>query len=290
VRSCLALALVLALLVPAAGASAPAQPRPFQAPAAGDLFVLTAASGTLERAAGPSPAFELVLRRPARDVTMFTDRPARRAGEQPLGSFVRRWGRLGFADVPPNAALVLADAPSNRDVLIVELSRPRIGADGGRLAFRAEVLTGNPRGLLREFAKRADRRVPDRFGRVSLFVDPSGQSVGLSFTLSNVPSADAASMFFDNGQVDTSTDSRYSLNATTDAPASFVVGANSFVLGGNANSPVNARVQIGLNVLATAKSVSGTAVIPAGTTATVTVASTNKTFPVTNGRLSIPLS
>jgi hypothetical protein len=197
---------------------------------------------------------------------MFTDRPARRAGEQPLGSFVRRWSGLGFRQVPPNAALVLADAPSNRDVLVVELSRPRLGAGGRTLAFRARALRGSPRGLLREYAKKADRRVADRFRRVSLYIDPSGQ------------------------EVDTTTDSVFPTGATTDAAASFLVGANSFVLSGVASSAVNAQVQIGLNVVAAAKSVTGTATLPAGTTATVTVASTSKTFPVTNGRLSIPLS
>jgi hypothetical protein len=290
VRSCLALALALALVVPAAGASAQAQPRPFQAPAAGDLFVLTAASGTLESVPGRSRAFELVLRRPARDVTMFTDRPARRAGEQRLGRFVARWGGLGFGEVPPNAALVLADAPSDRDVLVVELSRPRLGAGGRTLAFRATALRGSPRGLLREYAKKADRRVADRFGRVSLYIDPSGQEVGLRFTLSNVPSTDLVTIFFTNGQVDTTTDAALPTSATTDAAASFLVGANSFVLSGVESSAVNAQVQIGLGVVAAAKSVTGTATLPAGTTATVTVASTSKTFPVTNGRLSIPLS
>ena len=278
------------LLLPASGASAQTQPRPFQAPAAGDLFVLTAAGGTLERMPGRSRVFELVLRRPARDVTMFTDRPARRAGEQPLGSFVRRWSGLGFRQVPPNAALVLADAPSNRDVLVVELSRPRLGAGGRTLAFRARALRGSPRGLLREYAKKADRRVADRFRRVSLYIDPSGQEVGLRFTLSSVPSTDLVTILFTNGQVDTTTDSVFPTSATTDAAASFLVGANSFVLSGVASSAVNAQVQIGLNVVAAAKSVTGTATLPAGTTATVTVASTSKTFPVTNGRLSIPLS
>ena len=38
------------------------------------------------------------------------------------------------------------------------------------------------------------------------------------------------------------------------------------------------------------KSVSGTTMVPAGTTATVNVLATNRTFPVTDGRLSIPLN
>jgi hypothetical protein len=64
-------------------------------------------------------------------------------------------------------------------VLVVELSRPRLSAGGRRLSFRAVALRGNPGGLLREFRRRADRRVGSRFGRVSLFVDPGTQKVRL---------------------------------------------------------------------------------------------------------------
>ena len=145
VRSRLALAVVLVLVVPASGARAEVSARSVQAPAAGDLFVLTAAGGKLERVRGRNRVLRLVLRRPARDVTGFLDRPARTTGQQPLARFVGRWASLGFAEVPPNAAVVLADAPSDRDVLVVELSRPRLGARGRTLAFRAELLRATRR-------------------------------------------------------------------------------------------------------------------------------------------------
>jgi hypothetical protein len=199
VRGSVALALMLALLVPAADARAQDGAPPVQAAAGGELFVLTAAGGELERVRGRNRLFRLVLRRPARDVTGFTDRPARRTGQRPLARFVRSWARLGFAEVHPNAAVVLADAPSSRDVLVVELSRPRLGAGGRTLAFRAEVLRGNPRGRLRGFARSADRRVPARFGRVSLFIDPGGQEVGLLFTLSSIPPGGSVSIAFVDG-------------------------------------------------------------------------------------------
>jgi hypothetical protein len=59
------------------------------------------------RVRGRKRLFRLVLRRPARDVTGFTDRPARGTGQQPLARFVRGWAGLGFAEVPPNAAVEL---------------------------------------------------------------------------------------------------------------------------------------------------------------------------------------
>jgi hypothetical protein len=88
VRSSVAVALMLALLVPAADARAEVRARDVRAPAAGDLFVLMAAGGELERVRGRNRLFRLVLRRPARDVTGFTDRPARGTGQQPLARFV----------------------------------------------------------------------------------------------------------------------------------------------------------------------------------------------------------
>ena len=103
------------------------------------------------------------------------------SGRSPASSGAGRgWALPRFT---PNAAVVLADAPSSRDVLVVELSRPRLGAGGRTLAFRAEVLRGNPRGRLRGFARSADRRIAARFGRVSLFIDPGGQEVSLRFSV-----------------------------------------------------------------------------------------------------------
>jgi hypothetical protein len=292
VRSSAALALRLALLVPAADAHAEVRAGPVQAPAAGDLFVLTAAGGELERVRGRKRLFRLVLRRPAHDVTGFTDRPARRTGQQPLARFVRRWARLGFAEVHPNAAVVLADAPSNRDVLVVELSRPRLGAGGRTLAFRAEVLRGNPRGRLRGFARSADRRVAARFGRVSLFIDPGGQEVGLLFTLSNIPQGGSLSIAFvdGNGRPTAQIDLADDLFVVTDGPTRLIAGPTAFLLTATGNSPLNGTVQIGITVDdAGAQCTLGTALISPGASATVRNAGTRETFPVTNGPFCIQI-
>ena len=286
-RSCVALALLMALLVPATRAQA--QAGPFHEPAAGDLFVLTAASGTLERVPGRSRVFNLVLRQTARDVTTFTDRPARRAGEQPLRRFVRGWSRLGFGAVPPNAALVLADAPSKRDVLVVELAKPRLGRGGQTLAFRVKVLRGSPADPLREFAKRADRRVADRFGRVSLFVDASGQEVGLSFSFSGIPSGATVAIGFSNAQVDVTAVAATDLFLESlGGQALFKVVSNGFEVVATGSS-LTAQVVIGLNVEVGAASVEGTATIPGAADANVTVLSTNGAFDVANGTFAIPL-
>jgi hypothetical protein len=293
VRGSVALALMLALLVPFAGANAQVRARPVEAPAAGDLFVLTAAGGELERVRGRKRLFRLVLRRPAQDVTGFTDRPARRAGQQALARFVRSWARLGFAEVHPNAAVVLADAPSNRDVLVVELSRPRLGAGGRTLAFRAEVLRGNPRGRLRGFARSADRRVAARFGRVSLFIDPGGQAVSLLFTFSSIPPGGYVSLAFvdGNGNPTAQIDLAGDLFVDMDGRTRFAASPTAFELTATGNSPLNGSVQIAINVLAGADCALGTATFKpvGGPSANVTVRQTRQSFPVTNGAFCIPI-
>lgn len=302
VRSGVALALMLLFLVLAADAPAEVGARPVQTSAAGDLFVLTAAGGELQRVRGRNRVFKLVLRRPAHDVTGFTDRPARRTGQQPLVRFVRRWARLGFAEVPPNAAVVLADAPSNRDVLVVELSRPRLGAGGRTLAFRAEALRGNPRGLLREFARSGDRRIAARFGRVSLFIDPGGQQATLFFTLSNVPHGGVVSIAFvdENGRSNAQIDLAADIFVNTDGPTSldpnlkpglFVASPRGFALTATGASPLNGIVQITITVDAGAQCARGGAIIRPvpGASATVRVAQTGQTLPVNNGDFCIPI-
>jgi hypothetical protein len=291
VRTRVALALMLAFLVPGAGADAQVRQRPVQAQAAGDLFLLTAAGGELERVRGRKRLFRLVLRRPADDVTGFTDRPARRTGQQPLARFVRRWARLGFAEVPPNAAVVLADAPSNRDVLVVELSRPRLGAGGRTLAFRAEVLRGNPRGPLRGLARSADRRVSARFGRVSLFIDPGGQEVSLVFRLSNVPQSGSLSISFvdGNGRPTAQVDLADDLFVQTDGPTRVIAALAGFVVTATGSSPLNGTVQIGITVDAGAQYALGRALISPGASATATNTGTRQTLPVTNGEFRIPI-
>jgi hypothetical protein len=235
--------------------------------------------------------FRLVLRRPASDVTGFTDRPARGTGQQPLARFVRSWPRLGFGEVPPNAAVVLANAPSNRDVLVVELSRPRLGAGGRTLAFRAEVLRGNPRGGLRSFARRADRRLPARFGRASLFIDAGGQEVGLIFTFSNIPPpSGVVSIAFveDNGRPTAQVDLGADLFLNADGANNFIAGFTGFAVTATGSSPLNVSAQVTINVAAGEDCVRGRATITAGASANVRVIETRRTFPVTTGQLCIP--
>lgn len=180
----LAAALVLLCWAATAGAQ---DARTLPTPAPGTLYVLQAQGGTLERAPG---GWVLMLREPDARVTAFSDRPARVGGAVALRRFVARW-RASFGADPPNAALQLDRAPAGRDVVLLELRRPRHDRRAQTLTFRVRPLRTTDRRRLSTIARRADRRVAARFGRASLFIDdgPSAFGYGVTFNLlGGVPS------------------------------------------------------------------------------------------------------
>ncbi|MFN8025035.1 MAG: hypothetical protein U0W40_01375 [Acidimicrobiia bacterium] len=103
----------------------------------------------------------------------FSDRPAREAGRLPVADLEQAF----FArQTPPNAALVVDGASGARDVVVVELSKPRYDARSRTLRFVAEPVKADdvlravhPR--LAALADRADDQVTGKFGEASLFVD-----------------------------------------------------------------------------------------------------------------------
>jgi len=172
-------ALIVALITAGAlgaGASAAAAQQP---PAPGKLYVVQAEGGSLRHGAD---GWRLVLNGAVGRTTTFTDRPARVGGTQSLRRFVAAWSRT-FGDDPPNAALQLDRAPASRDVVLLELQRPRYDARHGTLSFAVRPLKGTARPMLRALAKRADQGRAGRFGRASLFIDDgSSGSIGYGVT------------------------------------------------------------------------------------------------------------
>jgi hypothetical protein len=78
------------------------------------------------------------------------------------------------------------------------------------------------------------------------------------------------------------------LNA--DGPTSFIESERAFTVTSTGNSPLNGSVQIAIIVDAGPDCALGTALITAGTSATVKVLDTRETFPVTGGRFCIAIS
>jgi hypothetical protein len=275
----LALPITLAAASPAGAQSLPEAKR---IPGVGELFVMRAGGGEIKRVR--AGLFELVLRRPASAVTVFSDRPQRVVREQRLRSFVKGWNGLGFGADPPNAALSIAEAPSARDVLLFELSRPRLGAGGRTLHLRARPLAGRPDGSLRRFAGRADRAGVRRFGRASLFVDPSGQQVTASFQISGIPRSGQAVVDFTNALIDSTTG--IAVNVT--GGASYVMGPDVFIVAAQSGAPVDATITLPVSVAAGATRLTGSASLPPGATASVTIGM-GVPVALSGGDFSVPL-
>ena len=284
----LAAAVLASLITVAAAGPAGAQNlhNPKRIPGVGELFVLRANAGELERVR--ARVFELVLRRPSSVVTAFSDRPARLTREQRLRSFVRSWSSLGFRADPPNAALSIAGAPNARDVLVLEISRPRLGTGGRTLRFRAQPLAGEPKGRLRRFAKRSDRVGERTFGPASLFVDPSEQEVVADFGFTGLPGGSLAVVDLSNALVDMSADATAPLNVHSNGPADALVAYNTLVAAPGGTGPVDMDIALTMSMQAGATRLEGDLTLPAGATASVTLGP-GTVVPLSGGDFSVPL-
>jgi hypothetical protein len=280
----LAAPLLASLLTLAAASPAAAQNlhEPKRIPGVGELFVLRAGGGELERVR--AGVFELVLRRSASAVTVFSDRPQRLAREQRLRSFVNSWNGLGFRADPPNAALSIARAPRSRDVLVLELSRPRLGAGARTLRFRARPLAGKPDRRLSRFARRADRVRALRFGAASLFVDPSDQAINASFQLNGITANGQANFSFSNALLDMNVP----MNVHTSAPADVLVAVDILFAAPSSAASLDATMAVGMNVKAGATRLTGSADLSPGMTASVTIGQ-GTAVPISAGNFSVPL-
>jgi hypothetical protein len=240
------------------------------------LFVVGGRTGSLRRVPGRPWRFELVLAHAGR-VTSFTDRPARRAGSLSLAGFVRAWKRLGFDSDPPNAALTLAGAPAKRDVVILELRRPRLTAGGG-IKFRARLVPRrHPRGLA-SFVRRADRRVSPRFGRASLFIDPGGApTVEVVIRIANLARGIVSIGFTRDWSI-----------SFLDADLTGQIGEWAGSLRGVtiSGTPPGATVNLTMQVTGTGAAVTGAAQVPTGVTVTA-LAPVSKA--ITGGPFSLPI-
>jgi hypothetical protein len=280
------LALAAAIAVVAGGSIASGAKKQGQA---ANLYVMTAARGELDQIKGDGVT-RLTLFDPHGDVTAFTDRPARRAGHQKLGSFIRSWNRLGFRQVPPNAALVIADAPSSRDVLVVELSKPRLGPGGDSVGFRARLVKGSATDALSRFRKRVDGRVADEFGEVSMFIDPGGEPVSLNFELSNVPPGGIFVVTLSNTLL---AQGSFGTRLRSNGPVDSIFALEGLTLEAIGLAPLNVGVQSGAEVAAGATRVTGSVQqLASGSSATLQVSTESNQGPVrplASGRFSVPL-
>ena len=245
-----------------------------------ELFVQTADRGILRRLRGHKHTYRLAFKGLGGRVTVFTDRPARRAGTETTAQFVKRWRSRGFVKTPPNAALVLAHGNHRRDVKVFELSRPRYSRRTGVLSFRARDLGDKSTTALSGFARRADRDVPARFRRASLFVDASAspapfQSIRFGYRYSGTVS-DTAVVSFDSQALEITEFSSTNVGSSV----SSVGPGNQFEWGCMpTQSPGICTMSARVLLAPLQAAVTGTASVPAGGTLTATIGTKNFTIP-----------
>jgi hypothetical protein len=275
---------VAALACLAAGASVvqPAAAAPSAPASADNLFVATAGGGQLSAVAGRPGAYTLTLHTPAHQVTRFGDRPARTAGSQSLKSFVAGWDADGFGDVPPNAALVLDRAPASRDTFVLELSHPRIQRDGD-LAFAATRIGRAPTGGLSAFARSADRGVPTRFGRASLFIDSAAAQLPVTLNVGNLPQGQAAVVTFDD-PLDLQAGQTFHPTITTPNSFETIMTAFDVIMGGSTTADASGVAQVALSHVS--GPITGNATIPAGATVSLSI-NGGPAISITAGQFSI---
>ncbi len=190
-----ALAILLALLItgvtfagcmtnaplPAPVAPSPSGPVPAPEPGANPgapvsiLFVQEAPSGSLVPAG--NGVCTLTLSGVVPYTTYFSDRPERIAGFYPLQDFL-----AGFNwSAAPGAAISRPDAKESEDTLIVTLSDPRYNRTANELVYTVKIIADYKGAGLKELAAKADPKLPENLGRVSLFID-SGSRPGSDAT------------------------------------------------------------------------------------------------------------
>lgn len=143
-----------------------------EAPSPTFLFVQQADSGTFELADDTNPdEYILTLEGVWPETTYFSDRPQRIAGTMSNEAFLGLEGMF-VSDDPPNAAVVVSDATSKEeDVIIVELMNPQYSMDTSTLTYTARLLDEKlPKGLT-NWGAWNDASLPDSFSSVTLFID-----------------------------------------------------------------------------------------------------------------------
>ncbi|MFZ0140754.1 MAG: hypothetical protein WAL70_06685 [Aeromicrobium sp.] len=165
------------------GASGAEEAAPAEAEAGGGLLMVHEARRARLVARGGDGEYRLTLRSPSPFVTVFSDRPERRAYRVDADRFVESWAAYGFEDDPPNAALEAADAPPGQDLMIVELSDPALD-DSGRITYTARQ--GSEQSSHKAaFQREADDLTDATIERPMLFIDsgspdPAGWSQACS--------------------------------------------------------------------------------------------------------------
>nr|WP_320161669.1 hypothetical protein [uncultured Methanoregula sp.] len=139
------------------------------------LFVQEAVSGSL--IPGKNGTMTLTLKGLRDDTVYFSDRPARVSGVIGTDLFTRC--SMFSGNEPPNAALMLPDAPATNDTVIITISDPQYDKANATLTYTAVKVPDYHGEGLKVYETFADPGVAETFGRAMLFIDNSDLPVNI---------------------------------------------------------------------------------------------------------------
>ncbi len=132
------------------------------------MFVQTAQSGTFTKVEGKTDLYVLTLYGVSPQTIAFSDRPERIVGQVPMEAFLKG---LGFSPKnPPNAAIEVLDAKEEEDLIVVELFDPKYDPEKHTLTYKFKILE-TPHHSYAIFNQRADKKLPEKFDAVTLYID-----------------------------------------------------------------------------------------------------------------------
>ena len=169
----IALVAAVCMLLVAVSCTSP-EPTSTDLGAAGVLFVIDAPSSVIK---AEGDRYRLTIPE-GENVVWFTERPARLAGALALDEWLAtQWERDGFIEDPPNAALVVNYAGTDR-IHVVELIDPKIGEQD--VSFALVVLDGDDQ----THAGRTHTHALEEgsMGRTELFIDSVTCDIGCTTT------------------------------------------------------------------------------------------------------------
>lgn len=135
------------------------------------LFTVSAEEGTFEPDGDEGT---LTLRRVNQYLTQFADRPSRAAGTVSVAAFVESWEAEGFAEDPPNAALILPE----HGAIVLVLSHPELV--GRTLTFHVDRVSSVGSDTFGVFGSELITEIPAEFGLPSMFIDSATAACGPS--------------------------------------------------------------------------------------------------------------
>jgi hypothetical protein len=133
------------------------------------LFVQGADEGVIKAMPARPEAYQITMTGIGPETIFFTDQPERKAGMIDQQAFMKVFARQAAKNVEPNAALVW-NAPG-RGALIVKLVKSSYNSQDNTLSYEAVVLPTAEGGLVAFNSRKASGPLPERVGKVTLFID-----------------------------------------------------------------------------------------------------------------------